>query len=114
MSLFQWLGRQGAMRHSPINLENGPSKSVYNDKKWPIENFKIIEKSWKRPICKNLFPITAIFDQILIIFFAELFMRETSFIKRAIYRAHIGFTIYACPSVLLFWRHRAEHFNFLH
>ena len=20
----QWLGRQGAMRHSPINLENGP------------------------------------------------------------------------------------------
>ena len=22
--LSQWLGRQGAMRHSPINLENGP------------------------------------------------------------------------------------------
>ena len=47
---MQWLGRQGAMRHSPINLENGPLKFVYNDKKWPIENFKIIEKSWKWPI----------------------------------------------------------------
>ena len=38
----QWLGRQGAMRHSPINLENGPSKSVMNVKKWPIEHLKII------------------------------------------------------------------------
>ena len=39
--------RQGAMRHSPINLENGPYKSVKNDKKWPIQNFKIIEKKLK-------------------------------------------------------------------
>ena len=56
---LQWLGRQGAMRHSPIHLKNGPLESVQNVKKWPIENFKILKKSWKWPIGKNLFPITA-------------------------------------------------------
>ena len=55
----QWLGRQGAMRHSPIHLKNGPLECVQNVKKWPIENFKIIQKSWKWPIGKNLFQIPA-------------------------------------------------------
>ena len=55
----QWLGRQGAMRHSPISLENGPLKSVQNVKKWPIENFKIIKKKAENgPLATNLFPIT--------------------------------------------------------
>ena len=42
---MQGLGRQGAVGHSPINLKNGPLKSVKNEKKWPIENFKINKKS---------------------------------------------------------------------
>ena len=44
---IQWLGRQGAMHHSPIHLKNGPLECVQNVKKWPIENFKIIKKKVK-------------------------------------------------------------------
>ena len=56
LTLKQWSGRQGAMRHSRINLENGPSKPLQNVKKWPIENVKIIEKSWKWPIGERSLP----------------------------------------------------------
>ena len=63
--LYQWLGEQGVMLYSLIKLENGPSKSMWDDKKWAIENFKIIEKNWKWAIDKNLFPITALFCYLL-------------------------------------------------
>ena len=48
--LYQWLGEQGVMLDNLIKLENGPSKSMWNDKKWTIENFKIIEKTENRPL----------------------------------------------------------------
>ena len=50
-------------------------------------------------------------------FFTDLFMRETSFIKKAIYGGHIGFTMSVCPSICAsfpFWRHQPKHFNFSH
>ena len=36
------------MRHSPINLVNGPFLSVWIVKKWPIENIKSLNKSCQR------------------------------------------------------------------
>ena len=56
---------------------------------WLIMNLLIINKSL---LCRYLWSDSNNF-------FTELFMRETSFIKRAIYGAHIGFTMSVCSSV---------------